>query len=149
MTNIDQCLSLHFYHFCFFLHLEISFCFSIPTENSPVAQRESPPAVRERVAPATMAMPHLPITATTKTADTSASSIMKSPDSPSSPMRTLPPAITDLQSSTDRATMDNQPQGMMESPVHQGLSDQKALPGTKCSLVSDVKFSCYLTKILF
>ncbi|KAG5269120.1 hypothetical protein AALO_G00198500 [Alosa alosa] len=89
------------------------------SETSPVAQRESPPPARERVAPANMAMPHLPITATTKTADTSGASVMKSPDSPGSPMRTMPPAITDLQPPSDRAAIDNQPQGMMDSPVHQ------------------------------
>lgn len=90
------------------------------SESTPMAERESSPPVRDFRAPRAMAMPHLPITATTKTADPS-SSAMRSPDSPSSPtMRSLPPSIADLQSYSDHHNaMDNQPQAMTESPIHQ------------------------------
>ncbi|XP_063061219.1 smoothelin, like isoform X1 [Engraulis encrasicolus] len=93
------------------------------SESTPMAERESSPPGRDFRAPRPMAMPHLPITATTKTADPSASAVMRSPDSPSSPtMRSLPSSIADLQSYSDHhhhTAMDNQPLAMTESPVHQ------------------------------
>lgn len=86
------------------------------TENSIVPlRRNSPPngVLHEHSAPVPMAMPHLPITATTKVAD---STVMKSPESPSSPMQATPSAITDSLTNSPPVTSDNQPQ--LESPVH-------------------------------
>lgn len=86
------------------------------SDSTPIAQRESPPAGRERIVPPTMAMPHLPITATTKTADSMGAVGTKGPDSPGSPMRTLPPTEVHSHSGPDR---EGQSQAMVESSVHQ------------------------------
>ncbi|XP_016137617.1 smoothelin-like protein 2 isoform X2 [Sinocyclocheilus grahami] len=86
------------------------------TENSTVPlRRSSPPngVSQEHSAPVSMAMSHLPITATTKVAD---SAVMKSPESPGSPMQAMPSAITDSLTSSQPVTSDNQLQ--LESPVH-------------------------------
>uniref|UniRef100_A0A4W4HQC5 Calponin-homology (CH) domain-containing protein n=1 Tax=Electrophorus electricus TaxID=8005 RepID=A0A4W4HQC5_ELEEL len=72
---------------------------------------------RQNSSPVFMAMPHLPITATTKVADSLA---IKGPESPSSPMQTIPPAGTDSQPDSQpdspTATSGNQPQ--LESTIH-------------------------------
>ncbi|KAG7321903.1 hypothetical protein KOW79_014761 [Hemibagrus wyckioides] len=84
-------------------------------ENSTVSTREiSPPTgvSQQNPSPLYMAMPHLPITATTKIAD---SSSLKSPESPSSPMQTLP-SVTETQPNSNPASSNNEPQ--LESPVH-------------------------------
>ncbi|XP_076831870.1 smoothelin, like [Brachyhypopomus gauderio] len=65
---------------------------------------------RQNSSPLSVATPHLPITATTKVAETLA---LKSPESPSSPMQTTPPAAADRQQ--DGLTA-NQPQ--LESTTH-------------------------------
>ncbi|XP_026082192.1 smoothelin-like protein 2 [Carassius auratus] len=86
------------------------------TENSIEPLRRSSPSngvSQEHSAPVSMAMPHLPITATTKVAD---SAVMKSPESPGSPMQAMPSAITDSLTSSQPVTNDNQPQ--LESPAH-------------------------------
>ncbi|KTG40519.1 hypothetical protein cypCar_00002799 [Cyprinus carpio] len=86
------------------------------TENSTVPLRRSSPPngmSQEHSAPVSMAMSHLPITATTKVAD---STVMKSPESPGSPMQAMPSAITDSLTSSQPVTSDNQPQ--LESPAH-------------------------------
>lgn len=85
-------------------------------ENSTVPLRENTPAngvSQEHTAPVSMAMPHLPITATTKVAD---SAVMKSPESPGSPMQAMPSAITDSLTNSQPLIRDNQQQP--ESPVH-------------------------------
>ncbi|TRY64716.1 hypothetical protein DNTS_017749 [Danionella cerebrum] len=78
-------------------------------------RRGSPPngVTHEHSGPVPMAMPHLPITATTKVAD---STVMKSPDSPGSPMQATPSAITESPTNSPLVTSDTQPQP--ESPVH-------------------------------
>ncbi|KAB5550342.1 hypothetical protein PHYPO_G00052700 [Pangasianodon hypophthalmus] len=84
-------------------------------ENSTVPARESSPPIgvsRQNSSPVCMAMPHLPITATTKIADSSG---LKSPESPSSPMQTLP-SVTNTQPDSQPASNNNEPQ--LESPVH-------------------------------
>ncbi|XP_072548123.1 smoothelin, like [Salminus brasiliensis] len=87
-------------------------------ENSTVPLRESPPPIgvsQRNSSPVSLAMPHLPITATTKVADSPA---LKGPESPSSPMQSTPSNVTDTQPPTDDQTVtsDNQPQ--LESPIH-------------------------------
>lgn len=87
------------------------------SENSTVPTKEiSPPnsVSQQNSSPLCMAMPHLPITATTKVAESSG---LKSPESPSSPMQTLP-SITDTQPNSHPASSNNEPQ--LESPVHAG-----------------------------
>lgn len=82
--------------------------------------RENVPAngvSQEHTAPVSKAMPHLPITATTKVAESAG---MKSPESPGSPMQAMPSAITDSLTNSQPLTRDNQPQP--ESPVHAGMS---------------------------
>ncbi|KAK3531688.1 hypothetical protein QTP70_025920 [Hemibagrus guttatus] len=82
-------------------------------ENSTVSTREiCPPTGVSQQNSSHMAMPHLPITATTKIAD---SSSLKSPESPSSPMQTLP-SVTETQPNSNPASSNNEPQ--LESPVH-------------------------------
>ncbi|XP_016414116.1 smoothelin-like protein 2 [Sinocyclocheilus rhinocerous] len=83
-------------------------------------RRSSPPngVSQEHSAPVSMAMPHLPITATTKVTD---SAVMKSPESPGSPMQAMPSAITDSLTSSQPVTSDNQLQ--LESPVHAVYSE--------------------------
>uniref|UniRef100_A0A672R0G1 Smoothelin-like protein 2 n=1 Tax=Sinocyclocheilus grahami TaxID=75366 RepID=A0A672R0G1_SINGR len=86
------------------------------TENSTMPLRRiSPPngVSQEHSAPVSMAMPHLPITATTKVAD---SAVMKSPESPGSPMQATPSTITDSLTNSQPVTSNNQP--LLESPVH-------------------------------
>lgn len=82
-------------------------------------RRNSPPngVSQEHSAPVPMAMPHLPITATTKVAD---SAVMKSPESPGSPMQAMPSAITDSLTNSQVVSSDNQPQ--LESPVNAGMT---------------------------
>ncbi|XP_035389836.1 smoothelin, like isoform X2 [Electrophorus electricus] len=89
-------------------------------ENGHASIDESSPAAgmkRQNSSPVFMAMPHLPITATTKVADSLA---IKGPESPSSPMQTIPPAGTDSQPDSQpdspTATSGNQPQ--LESTIH-------------------------------
>ncbi|XP_056613433.1 smoothelin, like [Triplophysa dalaica] len=85
-------------------------------ENSTVPLRENSPAngvSQEHTAPVPMALPHLPITATTKVAD---SPVMKSPESPGSPMQAMPSPITDSITNSQPLTSNNQPQP--ESTVH-------------------------------
>lgn len=87
------------------------------SENSTVPARENSPPIgvsRQNSSTVCMAMPHLPITATTKIADSSG---LKSPESPSSPMQTLP-NVTDTQHDSEPASNNNEPQ--LESPVHAG-----------------------------
>ncbi|XP_030634461.1 smoothelin, like [Chanos chanos] len=89
--------------------------------NSTVPLREtSPPrdASREHNPAISMAMPHLPITATTKTAESPIASIMKTPESPSSPMQPMSPIGPEPAPVSHTTTSDNQPQLMPESPVH-------------------------------
>lgn len=92
------------------LHLFLS-------ENSTVPAKEtsSPLGVsQQNTSPVCMAMPHLPITASTKFADSSG---LKGPESPSSPMQTLP-TVTDTQPEIQPASNNSEPQ--VESPVHAG-----------------------------
>ncbi|XP_048838116.1 smoothelin-like protein 2 [Brienomyrus brachyistius] len=49
---------------------------------------------QEQVAPVAMVMPHLPITATTKIAESSIAIVAKTLDSPSSPIQAPPPVVT-------------------------------------------------------
>lgn len=89
-------------------------------ENSSVPLRGNPApngVSQEHTAPVSMAMPHLPITATTKVAD---SAVMKSPESPGSPMQATPSAITDSLTNSQPLTKGKQPQ--LESPVNAGSS---------------------------
>ncbi|KTG03303.1 hypothetical protein cypCar_00016519 [Cyprinus carpio] len=86
------------------------------TENSTMPLRRiSPPngVSQQHTAPVSMAMPHLPITATKKVAD---SAVMKSPESPGSPMQAMPSAITDSLTNSQSVTSNNQQQ--LEPPVH-------------------------------
>ncbi|XP_017550355.1 smoothelin, like isoform X2 [Pygocentrus nattereri] len=85
-------------------------------ENFTVPLRQSPPPIgvpQRNSSPVSMAMPHLPITATTKVADSPA---LKGPESPSSPMQSAPSNVTDTQPGSQTDTSDNQPQ--LESPIH-------------------------------
>lgn len=49
---------------------------------------------QEQVAPVAMVMPHLPITATTKIAESSIAIVAKTLDPPSSPIQAPPPVVT-------------------------------------------------------
>ncbi|KAI5626742.1 smoothelin-like protein 2, partial [Silurus asotus] len=83
-------------------------------ENTTVPARQSSPPIgvsRQNSSSAFMAMPHLPITATTKIADSSG---LKGPESPSSPMQTLP-TVTDPQPNS-QPVPNSEPQ--IESPIH-------------------------------
>ncbi|KAI4880253.1 hypothetical protein NFI96_034044, partial [Prochilodus magdalenae] len=85
-------------------------------ENSTMPLRESPPTLgvsQRNSSPLSMAMPHLPITATTKVAD---SPTLKGPESPGSPMQSTPSNVTEAQPDSQTGTSDNQPQ--LESPIH-------------------------------
>ncbi|XP_014069537.1 smoothelin-like protein 2 isoform X2 [Salmo salar] len=90
---------------------------STDPENSTVSHGKSLPANNnipyESTAPVAMRMPHLPITATTKTADPS---VMKS-ESPTSPVRSQPSPVSE-------PTDNNQPQAIPESPI-QPVSSMK------------------------
>ncbi|XP_045068742.1 smoothelin-like protein 2 [Coregonus clupeaformis] len=90
---------------------------STDPENSTVSHGKSSQAnnnvPHESTAPIAMRMPHLPITATTKTADPS---VMKN-ESPTSPVRSQP-------SSVSEPTDNNQPQAIPESPI-QPVSSMK------------------------
>uniref|UniRef100_A0A8C7SCN8 Smoothelin, like n=1 Tax=Oncorhynchus mykiss TaxID=8022 RepID=A0A8C7SCN8_ONCMY len=90
---------------------------STTPENSTVSYGLSSPAnnnvPHESTAPVAMRMPHLPITATTKTADPS---VMKS-ESPASPVRSKPSPVSEH-------TANNQPQAIQESPI-QPVSSMK------------------------
>jgi len=103
--------------YCFSCNI---FTSSIQSENSTIPlRRNSPPngVSQEHPAPVPMAMPHLPITATTKVAD---SAVMKSPESPGSPMQAMPSTITDSLTNSQAVSGDNQPQ--LESPVNAGMT---------------------------
>ncbi|KAK1785961.1 hypothetical protein P4O66_017711 [Electrophorus voltai] len=100
---------------------------STPPESSPAAGMK-----RQNSSPVFMAMPHLPITATTKVADSLA---IKGPESPSSPMQTIPPAGTDSQPDSQpdspTATSGNQPQ--LESTIHAGIMHGIVIATSGCS----------------
>ncbi|XP_036379492.1 smoothelin, like [Megalops cyprinoides] len=70
------------------------------SENSVVPQevrlphREPP---QEHAAPTSMVRPHLPITATTKAAESSAASLARTPESPTSPVRSQSSVLTEAQ----------------------------------------------------
>ncbi|XP_034557557.1 smoothelin, like isoform X2 [Notolabrus celidotus] len=66
----------------------------------------------EHTAPVAMRMPHLPITATTKTAE------MKGPDSPSSPVGSRSSPVSEASPSGQSAARTSQNQPIEESPVH-------------------------------
>ncbi|XP_022623364.1 smoothelin-like protein 2 [Seriola dumerili] len=72
----------------------------------------------EHTAPVAMRMPHLPITATTKTAD-----IKSSPDSPSSPIGSRTSIVSEASPPQSLTTI-NQPQPIEESPI-QSVSSVK------------------------
>ncbi|XP_062872622.1 smoothelin, like [Trichomycterus rosablanca] len=78
------------------------------------ARNCSPPTAvsQQNSSPVCMAMPHLPITATTKVAE---SSTLKGPESPGSPMQAMPTG-TDTQPDSQPAT--NNDGRQLESPVH-------------------------------
>lgn len=93
------------------------FSMLVQSENLTVSHGTSSPAnynvPHESTAPVAMRMPHLPITATTKTADPS---VMKS-ESPTSPVRSKPSPVSE-------PTANNQPQAIQESPIQPGKRDQ-------------------------
>ncbi|XP_026230966.1 smoothelin, like [Anabas testudineus] len=76
--------------------------------------KSSPPAdfPHEHTAPVAMRMPHLPITATTKTAE-----IKSSPDAPSSPFGSGSSPLSEVSPSDQSATGTNQYQPTDESPI--------------------------------
>lgn len=79
----------------------------------PARNGVSPTGVsRQNSSPVYMATPHLPITATTKVADSAA---VKGPESPSSPMQSLP-TVTDTRPESQPSISDNDSQ--LESSVH-------------------------------
>lgn len=81
--------------------------------------RESPPPIgvsQQNSSPVSMAMPHLPITATTKVAESPA---FKGLESPGSPMQSAPSNVTETQPDSQSTSRDNQPQ--LESPIHAGI----------------------------
>ncbi|KAF5897565.1 smoothelin-like protein 2, partial [Clarias magur] len=86
----------------------------IPENSTAPARDISPPGgvSQQNSSAGRMAMPHLPITATTKIAESSG---LKSPESPSSPMQTLP-TVGDTQPNSQSASNNNETQP--ESPVH-------------------------------
>lgn len=91
---------------------------SAENSNVPLRGNSAPNGVsQEHTAPVSMAMPHLPITATTKVAD---SAVMKSPESPGSPMQATPSTITDSLTNSQPLTRGKQPQ--LESPVNAASS---------------------------
>ncbi|XP_066534270.1 smoothelin, like [Hoplias malabaricus] len=103
-------------------------------EISTVPSRESPPPIevsQRNSSPVSMGMPHLPITATTKVAD---SPVLKSPESPSSPMQSTPSNVTDAQSDSQTASSENQPQ--LESPIHAVASVKTWTPSPVRTMVS-------------
>ncbi|XP_029302458.1 smoothelin, like [Cottoperca gobio] len=84
------------------------------TEHSELAHGKiSPPNdfPHEHTAPVAMRMPHLPITATTKTAE------MKGPDSPSSPAGSCSSPVSEASSTSQSAASTNQTQPIEESPI--------------------------------
>ncbi|KAM8903967.1 smoothelin, like isoform 2-T2 [Spinachia spinachia] len=85
-----------------------------PTEHSEVVLGKiSPPNdfPQQHTAPVAMRMPHLPITATTKTAE------MKGPDSPSSPVGSRSPPLPEASAAGQSAARTNHSQPIEESPV--------------------------------
>ncbi|XP_058490463.1 smoothelin, like [Solea solea] len=85
------------------------------TEHSMLVHGEiAPPAdsPHEHTAPVAMRMPHLPITATTKTAD-----VKGSPNSPSSPVGSRSSPVSEASSPGQTMTTINQPQTIEESQV--------------------------------
>ncbi|XP_040901670.1 smoothelin, like [Toxotes jaculatrix] len=92
------------------------------TEHSSLVHGKiSPPSdfPHEHIAPVAMRMPHLPITATTKTAD-----IKGSPDSPSSPVGCRSSPVSEASPPGQSASTIIQPQPAEESPV-QSVSSVK------------------------
>ncbi|KAJ8343087.1 hypothetical protein SKAU_G00330150 [Synaphobranchus kaupii] len=73
-------------------------------------------APQERIAPMAMVRPHLPITATTKMAESSVTSATKSQESPTSPIQALPSALTEAQPPS-QSPSDTPPQTVPESPI--------------------------------
>ena len=69
----------------------------------------------EHTAPVAMRMPHLPITATTKTAE-----IKGSPDSPSSPVGSRSSPVPEASPPGQSNTTINQPQPIEEPPIQSG-----------------------------
>lgn len=87
---------------------------AVTTENSELVHGKiSPPNdfPHEHTAPVAMRMPHLPITATTKTAE------IKGPDSPSSPVGSRSPPLSDASPTGQSAASSNQIQPIEESPI--------------------------------
>ncbi|XP_061105941.1 smoothelin, like [Conger conger] len=71
---------------------------------------------QEHIAPMSMVRPHLPITATTKMAESSVASVTKSQESPTSPIQAPPSAPTEVQPPS-HSTSDTPPQTVSETPV--------------------------------
>uniref|UniRef100_A0A8D3B4N9 Smoothelin, like n=1 Tax=Scophthalmus maximus TaxID=52904 RepID=A0A8D3B4N9_SCOMX len=92
------------------------------SEHSMLVQGEiAPPSdfPHEHTAPVAMRMPHLPITATTKTAE-----LKGSPNSPSSPVGSRSSPVSEASSPGPSITSINQPQTIEESPI-QSVSSVK------------------------
>ncbi|XP_051521885.1 smoothelin, like [Myxocyprinus asiaticus] len=107
-------------------------------ENSTMPLRgNSPPngVSQEHSTPVSMAMPHLPITATTKVAD---STVMKSPESPGSPMQAMPSIITDSLTNSQPVNNDKQPQ--FEPPAH-AVSSVKTWAPTPMRTMGSPRFN--------
>lgn len=84
------------------------------TEHSELVHGKISPPIdfpHEHTAPVTMRMPHLPITATTKTAE------MKGPDSPSSPAGSRSSQVSEASPSNQSAASTNQAQPFEEFPI--------------------------------
>uniref|UniRef100_A0A3Q3L1I1 Smoothelin, like n=1 Tax=Mastacembelus armatus TaxID=205130 RepID=A0A3Q3L1I1_9TELE len=90
--------------------------FASTTEHSVLVHRKiSPPNdfPHEHTAPVAMRMPHLPITATTKTAE-----VKGSPDSPSGSLGSRSSPVPEASSSAQTTTSTNQPKSPEESSLH-------------------------------
>ncbi len=87
-----------------------------PEHSELVHGKISPPNdfPHEHTAPVAMRMPHLPITATTKTAE------IKGPDSPSSPVGSRSSPVSEALPASQSAASTNQTQPIEESPVQPG-----------------------------
>lgn len=98
---------------------------STNTEHSALVHGKiSPPSnpPHQHTAPVAMRMPHLPITATTKTAE------MKGPDSPSSPISSWTSPVSEASPSSQSAARTSQSQTLEESPVQTGSSSWTPSP---------------------
>lgn len=99
----------------------INLTLCIQLEHSMLVQGEiAPPSdfPHEHTAPVAMRMPHLPITATTKTAE-----LKGSPNSPSSPVGSRSSPVSEASSPGPSITSINQPQTIEESPIQSGIAD--------------------------